>query len=99
MSVRDFKVFLNIFSPSFVLGSHLSVRSTSSVLPDMCSVMIFILSEFRNLHTVAVDSRFPLVKILFPDSLLTSVDFPELVSPEKINHCNLQDIIYIIIGL
>ena len=97
MSVRVFKVLLNIFSPSFVLGSHLSVRSISSILPDVCSTLIVTFSEFRNLHTVAVDSRFRLVKIFFPAILLTSVDFPELVSPEKINHLILQILFVLII--
>lgn len=45
--------------------------------------MIFTLSEFRSLHTVAGDSRFSMFKIFFPVILLTSVDFPELVSPEN----------------
>lgn len=81
MSVRVFKVSLSSFSPSLLLISHLSVKSISSILPNASFVLIFIFSEFRILHTVEVDWAFLLIKIFLSNILLTSVDFPALVSP------------------
>lgn len=81
MSVRVFNLSLSFFSPSVVLMSHLSVKSVSSVWPDACFALIFISPEFRILHTVEVDWAFLVIKIFFSNILLTSVVFPELVSP------------------
>ena len=81
MSVKVFNVSLSNFSPSVLLMSHLSVKSFSMVCPDACFAMIFIFPEFRILHTVEVDWAFLVIKIFFSNILLTSVVFPELVSP------------------
>lgn len=83
MSVTFFNPSLSTFSPLSVAKSHLFVKSVSLISPELLSVMILILSELRILHIVDDDSRILPLKILFPSILLTSVDFPALVSPKR----------------
>lgn len=73
----------SLFSPFLVPRLHVSVRSCTSFSPDSVSVITIILSEFRILHIVEVDSETWPIKIFFPNILLINVDFPALVSPVR----------------
>lgn len=84
MSVSYFKKSLNIFTPSFVSRSHLSVKSFASVCPVMFVVTIRNLSELRSLHIVDVDLLFRHLNKIFPNILFISVDVPAFVSPKNI---------------
>lgn len=81
LSVSFCRVFLNIFTPSLVVRSHLFVRSNSTGLPSERFATISILLELCNLHIVEVDSKRLSLNIFFCNILLTNVDFPALVSP------------------
>lgn len=83
-SVLFSKKSLSISTPSSVSRSHFPVKSCSSLSPETFSVITLMLSELRILHMVEVDSRILPLKILFPSILLINVDFPALVSPERI---------------
>lgn len=86
MSVSCFKTSLSFFLPSSVSGLYFNGMSrTTFGFPDAYSTMIFTFSEFLNLHIVAVDSNILPLKIFFPIILFINVDFPELVSPEKLH--------------
>lgn len=84
-SVNCLYSFLKSVTPSFVSRSQRSVRSISVFFPEECSAMILILSEFRILHIVDVDSSFFSGKIFFPKIVLSKVVLPELVSPKRVS--------------
>lgn len=94
MSVSCFKTSLSFFLPSSVSGLYFNGMSrTTFGFPDAYSTMIFTFSEFLNLHTVAVDSNMLHFKIFFPIILFINVDFPELVSPEKLHYTSFYILI------
>lgn len=81
LSVSFCRFFLNIFTPSLVVRSHVFVKSNSTLLPSELTATISILLELCNLHIVEVDSKRLSLNIFFRNILLTNVDFPALVSP------------------
>lgn len=81
--------FEDFFSVSFFKESRKafavmygSLKTVSSILPVIFSVMILVRAKFRILHIVDVDSLFLALKIFIPSILLINVDLPALVSPE-----------------
>lgn len=97
-SVKSFNISRSIFTPSSVAILHFLDKSFSIRSPVLLSATIFTFFESRILQMVEVDSWFLALKILIPKILLTNVDFPALVSPEKINQNALQNYFFCIVA-